>query len=597
MAENSAARSPLPEGGIMTGITPKAQNTITFKTVDRLKETLITEGLLTQDQLKAAMRMAQEENESLGKILIKSNLVSEEQLLDLIGQKIHIPYMDIKKYTLDRHILDRLPENIVRRYNVIPLFEIEGVLTVAMSDPLNLRAYDELCEIVRCEIDPVIASRESIELAIEQWYGTGIQQDLIDQLSEEFRKLDIAVEERGPAKFQKEADERRARKEAEEPLVVKLVNNILVRAILENASDIHIEPKKNALEARFRIDGLLYKRYDLSTELIPTITSRIKLLSELDIANRRIPQDGRMSFAIRDRTIDIRCSVIPSLYGENIVLRLLDKSKGAPKLSTLGFSAETLEIFKNLFKATKGIILATGPTGCGKTTSILSAITALNSPDKNLMTIEDPVEYAIDGIVQSQVNLKTDFTFANALRHFLRQDPDIIYVGEIRDTDTAEIAIRAALTGHLVLSSLHTNDAVGAITRLRDMGVERGLIASTLKCSFAQRLVRTICPRCVEEYQPDPILLKDVNFAADTKFHRGRGCGFCNGIGYKGRIGIFEVLVVDKKIQFMITEGAADEKILEAARAEGMKSLYEAGLLKVKDGITTLEELQRVTMD
>lgn len=564
---------------------------ISFKVLDRLKLALIKEGLVTKEKLRVAEIKAQRENETLSKILVRLGFVTEEQLVSFIGEKTRVPYVNIENYTIDRQVLELIPENIARRYKIIPLFKIEDVLTVGMSDPLDIISIDEISAVAGYKVEAVIASGESIDVAIDLWYGIGdARKELIEQLAEELKEIGREEEKQ----YTREIAEIRLKKEAEEPLIVKLVNSYIAQAILEGASDIHLEPKRDSMAVRFRIDGFLYTRHQLPTKLISRIISRIKIMSGIDISKRRIPQDGRMGLIIRDKSIDIRTSTFPSMYGENIVLRVLDKTKGVPALSELILADDDLNIFKKMIKATKGIILATGPTGSGKTTTIYSFINALNKVDKNIMTIEDPIEYEIEGIVQSNVNLKAGVTFTNSLRSILRQDPDIIYIGEIRDLETAEIAVRAALTGHLVLSTLHTNDAVGAITRLSDIGVETGLIGSVLSCAFAQRLVRMVCPRCKKEYHPDVRLLKRLGLPLDTRFFKGEGCEVCNGIGYRGRIGIFEIATINKDISKLITQKASYDEIKEAVRKQGMKTLLEDGLLKVKKGITTLEEVMRV---
>jgi type II secretory ATPase GspE/PulE/Tfp pilus assembly ATPase PilB-like protein len=394
---------------------------------------------------------------------------------------------------------------------------------------------------------------------------------LVEDLADELKQT-VRIE---TAEYKGQISKLRLAKEAEEAPIVRIVNSYIAQAMLEGASDIHLEPKKDHLLVRLRIDGLLYNRDKLPSKLIAPITSRIKILSGLDISQRKVPQDGRVGIIIRDRLIDIRTSTIPSLYGENVVLRILDKSKGVPTLSGLGFSIEDLNRFKKVLKSSNGIILATGPTGSGKTTTICSAISSMSTEDKNIMTIENPIEYEIEGIVQSQIDINAGVTFANTLRALLRQDPDIIYVGEIRDLETAKIAVQAALTGHLVLSTLHTNDAIATVTRLRDIGIEPGLISDVLKCSFAQRLVRKICTQC-----------------------KGTGCNFCGDIGFRGRVGIYEILHVNRDIRLLIANNASEDEIRDAARKFGMKSLYEDALLKVEEGITTLEEMQKViTMD
>jgi len=578
----------------MLNPSPEKGKIVSIKVLNRLKQALINEGLVTKEKLRDAVITARHENKTLSEILVKLGFVTEEQLVRLIGEKMPAPYVNIKNYNLDRRILDLIPEKIARRYNIIPLFKIEDVLTVAMSGPMDIISIDEISAVAGCRVEAVIASKESINVAIDQWYGMGdARRELIEQLTEEFKE--IKREEK--AKHTREITEIRLKQEAAEPLIVKLVNSYIAQAILEGASDIHLEPKRDSMAVRFRIDGFLHTRHRLPAKFINRVTSRLKIMSALDISKRRIPQDGRVSLIIRDKRVDIRTSTFPSMYGENIVLRVLDKSKGVPTLSELNLSDEDLNTFKKVIRATKGMILATGPTGSGKTTTICSLISALNKEDKNIMTIEDPIEYEIEGIVQSSVDLKAGITFANALRSILRQDPDVIYVGEIRDIKTAEIAVRAALTGHLVLSTLHTNDAVGTITRLMDIGVEAGLIGSVLNCSFAQRLVRRVCQRCKKAYQPDGRLPKSLGLPPDTRFFRGERCEFCAGIGYKGRVGIFEILVINRDIRRLITNQASGDKIMEAAKKQGMKTLLEDGLLKAIRGITTLEEVIRITTE
>ena len=566
---------------------------ISIKVLDRLKQALINEGLISKEKLRIAEITARRENETLSKILIRLGFVTEEQLVSFIGEKIHVPYVNIGSYTIDRSALDCIPEKVGRRYRIIPLFIIEDVLTVAMADPLDIISIDEISAVAGCKIEPVIASSESIKIAIDQWYGMGsARKELIEQLAEEFEETEKEEE----TQYADEITEIRLKKEAAEPPVVKLVNSFIAQAILESASDIHLEPKRDYMVVRFRIDGFLYNRHQLPTKIIKRITSRIKIMSGLDISKRRVPQDGRMGLVIRNKSIDIRTSTFPSMYGENIVLRILDKTKGVPTLSELILSDRDLGIFRKVINASRGIILATGPTGSGKTTTIYSFINALNKEDKNVMTIEDPIEYEIQGVVQSNVDPKAGVTFPNALRSILRQDPDIIYVGEIRDLETAEIAVRAALTGHLVLSTLHTNNAVGAITRLSDIGIETGLISSVLNCSFAQRLVRRICIRCKKEYRPDAKLLKSLGLSPDITFFKGNGCELCSGIGYRGRVGIFEIIVINKDISRLILNKASEDEIKEAARRQAMTTLLEDGLEKAKEGVTTLEEVMRVAI-
>jgi len=564
------------------------------KFLNNLQQALVDEGMVTVEQLRVAEATAQRENKDLTSILVKSGLMTEEQLVRFIGEKMHVPYVNISNYTIDRTVLDLIPEKIARRYNIIPLFKIENVLTVAMANPLDILATDEISALTRCDVEELIASEESIIAAIDQWYGVGdSRKGLIEQLAVEFKVSE--TEKEVETQHVQPLDESRLKSEASEASISKLVNSYIAQAILEGATDIHLQLKKDFMRIRFRIDGFLYDRGRLPDDLSSAILSRIKIMSGLDIATRRIPQDGRISLVIRDRNIDIRTSIYPSMYGENFVLRILDGSKKILTLSELGLSDVSLASFTGLIKAQKGIILSTGPTGSGKTTTIYSFINSLNQENRNIVTIEDPIEYEIPGIVQSNVNIKAGLTFANAFSSILRQDPDIIYIGEIRDSETSEIAIRAALTGHLVISTLHTNDAVGAIIRLHEMGIKTPLIASTLRCSFSQRLARRICPRCKKKYQPDEYLLKGLDLSSQTTFYKGEGCDFCGGVGYRGMIGIFEVLIVNKDIIALITNKASEAEIREAAREQGMKTLFEDGLLKAKEGVTTLEEVMRVT--
>ena len=566
-----------------------------INSLDNLKQALIDEGLVTIEQLGIAEGNGQRGIEDLVKTLVKLNFVTQEQLISFIGEKMHIPYVNLKNYVIDRGLLELIPKEIAHRFNLVPLFKIEDVLTVAMSNPINIISIDDIAAIAKCNVEAVMASEESINEAIDQWYDVGdSRKELVEQLAMDFKE---AEREETETQYARKLNISRIKQEATGPPIIKLVNSYIAQAILERASDIHLQLKKDFLEIRFRIDGFLYKRGQIENKLAPPILARVKLISGLDISTRRIPQDGRVGLIMRDRNIDLRVSTFPSMYGENIVLRILDQSKGVPTLSELGLSDEDLNTFDNLIKTQRGIILSTGPTGSGKTTTIYSFINNLNKENSNIVTIEDPIEYEIQGIVQSNVQPKAGLTFANAFRTILRQDPDTIYVGEIRDSETAEIAIRASLTGHLVISTLHTNDAVGAIPRLYDLGIDAALIGSTLRCSFAQRLVRKICVRCKKEYQPDDYVLRNLGLPSDTKLYKGEGCTFCNGIGYRGMIGIFEILVVNKDISALITNKASEAEIREAARKHGMKTLLEDGRLKARKGITTLEEVMRITAE
>jgi type IV pilus assembly protein PilB len=562
--------------------------------LDNLKQALVEECLITMEQLRHAEQTAELEGETLDKILTKLKFVTEEQLSAFIGNKMHFPYVNLNNYTIDRKVLELIPEKIARRHKFIPLFKIENELTIATSNPLGLISMDDISKLVKCPVDAVIASEESITKAIDQWYCVGSsREELIEELADGFKIIEEELEDE--SLYYHEVSESLLKKEANEAPIIKLVNNYLAQAVVEGASDIHFQPKKDFMNVKFRIDGFLRDRGHQSNRVSLTITSRLKIMSKMDISQKRIPQDGRISLSLRDKMIDIRASTFPSLYGENVVLRVLDKTKTIPSLADIGLSDEDINIFKKITGIPNGMIIASGPTGSGKSTTIYSFINELDRRDKNIMTIEDPIENEIQEAVQSNVNPKAGVTFYSALKAILRQDPDIIYVGEIRDPDTAKVSVNAALTGHLVLSTLHTNDAVASIVRLHEMGISPELIASVLKCSIAQRLARRICTRCKEQYHPHEFLLNKLGISSNIQFFRGKGCSLCDHSGYKGMIGIFEILVVSSDIKQLITKTAPEHEIREAAKMQGMKTLLEEGLLKVTQGITTVEEIMRLT--
>jgi type IV pilus assembly protein PilB len=583
----------------MTGRLRKSGNVVNMRRLDSVEKGLVNEGLVSKEDLLSAILRAERDGVPLGTVLTESGLITEEEFSRFVEEQSPMPSVDLGNYTIDRALLDLIPEKIARRYNILPLFKIEDTLTIAMSDPMDIVAMDQISALVRCKTESVIASRESIVTSIDQWYGVGnARKMLIDQLVHEMKEVPREKDISQPLDaYGKRALELRVKVEAEDAPIIKLVNSYLVQAILEEASDIHLEPKKDCLLVRFRVDGLLFDRERLPRKLVAPVISRIKIMSALDISKNRVSQDGRVGIVIRDRHIDIRASTFPSMYGENVVLRILDKSKGPPSLHDLGLSKDSLAIFKKMINATKGVILATGPTGSGKTTTLYSCISTLSTSRMNIMSIEDPIEYEIEGVVQSQVQTLSGVTFATALRSILRQDPDVVYVGEIRDSETAEIAVRAALTGHLVFSTLHTNNAAGAVTRLRELGVPRDLLSSVLNCSFAQRLVRKICPRCAADYQPEKTLLEKLHLPSGSRLSKGKGCAFCGHTGYRGRTGIFEILVISKDIKTLVERGASEFDIMEFAHAQGARTLLEDGLLRVAEGITTHEEIKRVIED
>jgi type IV pilus assembly protein PilB len=528
-----------------------------------LGESLVEKGLITEEQLRQAELEAGTDAKPLRKILTKKGLISEEDLAAFLSQEFDLPFVDLANYLIDPEIIDLIPEELARKYLLIPILRIGDDLTVAMVDTSDVFAIDELHMKTGLSIEPALATETEIKKALDQHYSAkGTLEEVIGSLDRE--KLEV--------KPGQETELKKLRGIAEEPPVIRLVNMMVIEAVRQGASDIHIEPEEETLKIRFRIDGLLHERTKPPKYLQSAIISRIKVMADLDISERRVPQDGRIQMKMEGRDIDIRVSCIPTIYGENVVLRLLDRSQVILELKELGFSPSILAQYNKLICAPHGIILVCGPTGSGKTTTLYACLNAINSEDKNIITIEDPVEYHLAGIRQMQVNPKAGLIFANALSAILRQDPDVIMVGEIRNVETAKAAVQAALTGHLVFSTLHTNDAPGAITRLLDMGVEPFLISSSVIGVLSQRLVRTICAEC-----------------------KGKGCKECLQTGFRGRIGIFELLIPGEKIRALITAKVSADEIRKAAVEAGMQLLREDGQKKVDSGITTLQEVMRVT--
>lgn len=556
-----------------------------------LGESLVEEGIITQDQLDLARKEEKRTGERVRNILVRMGFLAESDLVSFLSERFGVPRIELENYLIDPKIIDLIPEDLAKKYELIPVLKIGNRLTCAMVDPANIFALDEVRSRTNLIVEPSVATRSEIKKALNEYYGAkGTMEDLIKTIDEE----KIAKAGTG------EIDIRALEGIVEEPAVIKLVNLIIIKAIKEGASDIHIEPEESSLKLRLRVDGLLHEIDSPPKHLETTLISRIKIMSNLDISERRIPQDGRFTIKMEARSIDVRVSCVPTIYGENVVLRLLDSSNALLSLGQLGFSSHILEVYDKLITRPHGIILVTGPTGSGKTTTLYSSLNKINSPDKNIITIEDPVEYKLAGIRQMQVDAKVDLTFANGLRSILRQDPDIIMVGEIRDIETAEIAIQAALTGHLVFSTLHTNDAPSSITRLTDMGLEPFLTASSIIGVLAQRLVRRICPDCKERYTPSDEALKDVGFVNEQRnivFYRGKGCPKCMNTGYKGRVSLYELMMPDDKIRDAIIAKASAGEITRLARSNNMKSLMEDGIEKVISGITTVEEVLRVTRE
>lgn len=535
------------------------------KTRKSLGESLVDEGIITSEQLKQAQTEEKRTGQRLRNVLVKIGLIAEEDLVTFLSDKLGLPKIELGNYLIDPKIVELVPEALARKYELIPVLKIGNRLTCAMVDPWNIFALDEIRMKTNLTIEPAVATESEIKKALNQYYGAkGSMEDLIKSIDAE--KLGI--------KEGKEIDTKKLQGIVEEPVVIKLVNLIVIKAVQERASDIHIEPEEEALKTRFRVDGMLHEESSPPKYLQSAIISRIKIMANLDIAERRKAQDGRFSIKMEGREIDVRVSCMPTVYGENVVLRLLDVASALLSLDRLGFSKQVLEKYEKLITRPHGIILVTGPTGSGKTTTLYGSLDKINTAEKNIITIEDPVEYKLQGIRQTQINPKVDLTFANGLRSMLRQDPDIIMVGEMRDFETAEIAIQAALTGHLVFSTLHTNDAPGAVTRMIDMGVEPFLVSSSVIGVLAQRLVRTVCKEC-----------------------KGKGCSNCMSTGYKGRIGIYELMIINDDIRNLITAKVAMDEIRKKALELGMLALKDDGLEKVKQGLTTEEEVLRVTQE
>ncbi len=554
-----------------------------------LGDSLVEEGILTPEQLKKAKAEEKRSGLRLRKVLVKLGFMSEEDLVFFLSNKLGLPRIELSGYLVDSKTIELIPENLARKHELVPLFKIGNRITCAMVDPWNVFALDEVRMKTGMIVEPAVATETEVKKALDEHYGAkGTMEDVIKAIDE--KNLDIK---------EGEIDLKKLEGVAEEPVVVKLVNLIVMKAVREGASDIHIEPEEDVLKTRFRVDGVLHEVSSPPKHLQSAIISRIKIMASLDIAERRAPQDGRFTLKMEGKEIDIRVSCMPTIYGENIVMRLLDVSSALLSLKDTGFSKEVLEKYQKLIFHPHGMILVTGPTGCGKTTTLYVSLDKINNVEKNIITIEDPVEYKLSGIRQMQVNPKVDLTFANGLRSMLRQDPDVIMVGEIRDFETSEIAVHSALTGHLVFSTLHTNDAAGALTRMIDMGVEPFLVSSSVIGVLAQRLVRTICKSCKEEYAPTKEELRDIGLLDEsgTKFYRGKGCPKCMNTGYKGRIGIFELMIMDEAIRKLTIAKAPHDEIKKQAVSSGMVTLKQDGIQKVKSGVTTVEEMLRATQE
>jgi type IV pilus assembly protein PilB len=568
----------------------------------KLGELLIKSQLVSQAQLQKALDEQKTTGGKLGEILQKMGLVTEDDIIDCLSHQFGVPSINLRHFEVDEAVAKLIPVDLARKYNVIPVNKTGATLTVAMADPTNIFAMDEITFVTGYRVEPVVASEEAIAEAIEKYHGTSREVEL-KRVMEELASSDEAALEL--LDDEQELDVGKLTEDASEAPVVRLVNYILTEAIRRGASDIHVEPYEKSYRCRYRIDGILYEVMTPPLKLKDAITSRIKILAKLDIAEKRLPQDGRIRLKAkvegRSRELDYRVSTVPTLHGEKVVLRLLDKENLRLDLTKLGFEKASLKVFEDAILRPYGMVLVTGPTGSGKTNTLYSALQRVNTPEVNILTAEDPVEFQLPGVNQVQMKEAIGLNFAAALRSFLRQDPNIILVGEIRDFETAEIAIKAALTGHLVLSTLHTNDAPSTIFRLMNMGIEPFLVATSTNSIVAQRLVRRICPACKEELTETPIqALLSVGFsegeAHEIHLYQGRGCDRCSGTGYKGRVGLFEVMNISEDVREMILSGATAVEMRRKAIEEGMVTLRVSGLQKIRDGITTIEEVVRETV-
>lgn len=549
----------------------------------RLGDLLIDSGLITNDQLNEALKIQGSSGEKLGKILTNSGIVTEKQIIEVLEFQLGIPHMNLEKYYIDPEIPNLITEDLARRHILIPVSRKENKLLVAMADPLNIFAIDDVKIFTGLDVEPIISTQKDIYNAIDEYYGKQNAEKAIEDFKKQYKVDNI------------ENIDEEILDEINNAPVVRLVNSIIKQAVKSKASDIHIEPFEDKVRVRFRIDGNLQEIMTPAKSTHSAIITRIKIMGKMDIAEKRLPQDGRVETNIDGREIDLRISILPTVYGEKIVIRLLDRSSFLMTRSQLGFANYNLELLDNIMKNPNGIILVTGPTGSGKTTTLYTLLKELNKIDKNIITVEDPVEYRLNGINQVQVNIKAGLTFANALRSILRQDPDIIMIGEIRDAETAKIAVRAAITGHLVLSTMHTNDTAATVSRLVDMGIEPYLVSSSVVGVIAQRLVRKICSDCKEKYISTEAEREILKLNHDIELYRGKGCIHCNNTGYKGRTSIHEIMPIGKELRMQIDSRGSIDTLRETAIRNGTRNLKDNCKELVKNGVTTIEELLRVT--
>lgn len=549
----------------------------------KLGEILISTGKITQEQLEKALQEQKSSKKKLGQILIDNNIITEEDIIEILEFQLGIPHINLENFVIDEEVPVLISESLARRYELIPIRKERGKLMVAMVDPLNIFAIDDVKIATNMEIEPCICSKHSILSAIDRCYGKEVAEKAIEDFKRQYTVENI-----------NDLDEEILNDINNAP-VVRLVNSIIKQAVKAKASDIHIEPFEENVRIRFRIDGQLQEIMNSAKTTHSAIVTRIKIMGKMDIAEKRVPQDGRIEISIDTKLVDLRISVLPTVFGEKIVIRLLDRSSFLLSKSQLGFTDDNLSRFDKLIENPNGIILITGPTGSGKTTTLYTILRELNKINKNIITVEDPVEYKLHGINQVQVNNKAGLTFANGLRSILRQDPDIVMIGEIRDSETAQIAARAAITGHLVISTMHTNDAPSTITRLMDIGIQPYLISASVVGAIAQRLVRKICTSCKEEYIPSEKEKEVLNIGEDTKLYKGKGCPKCYNTGYKGRTSIHEIMNISKGIRESIDNEESIDRLRTIAIDEGMITLRQNCKELLLDGTTSFEEFIRVT--
>jgi type IV pilus assembly protein PilB len=563
----------------------------------RLGRVLTKMGKVTREQVHEALAIQKERKAPIGQLLVELGYIGERDVQEALAGQAGMQFVDIDDYELDEDVLGALPAETVQAYQVVPIeYSKSGrKLTIALKNPNNFRAVDDLRLLMGFKVDACVADEQQVDGIIRKHYAkTESVTDVISDLAADDRLK--AFEGRGDS-----IDLDAVMEASEDNKVIKLLNLVLLQAIKDRASDIHFEPFEDEFKIRYRIDGVLYEMVPPPAYLGPAITSRVKVMSNLDIAERRLPQDGRVELVVAGAPIDLRVAVLPTMHGESVVMRVLDRSNVELSIDRIGLGSKDLETVQTLIRKPNGIVIVTGPTGSGKTTTLYAALAALNDIETKILTAEDPVEYDIDGLCQCQINTEAGLTFAKCLRSFLRQDPDVILVGEIRDLETAEIAVQASLTGHLVFSTLHTNDAPSSVVRLLDLGLEAFLLTATVEGIIAQRLVRTVCKKCKEAYTPSEEELMELALTPEIvrgkKFFRGRGCDYCHGSGYKGRSAIFEILVMDDDMRDLIMRQASTSTLREHARKRGMTTLRECGLEAIYNGLTTIDEVVRETIE